>query len=56
MGWNRSDLGVELGGLLIGAHQHVDHQGQSRQGGDEADDVQVAGKHIAELLIIRPTR
>ena len=44
MGWNRSDGGVELGGLLIGAHQHIDHQGQGRQGEDQADDIDAAGE------------
>ena len=43
-------LGAELGGLLVGADQHIDDHGQRSQSSDKADDVQAAGEGVACLL------
>ena len=47
---NASVLIAQLGSFLIGLEEHVDDQGERRDGSDQADDVQAAGEGVAELI------
>ena len=40
----KSDFGGQLGGFLVGAHQHIDDEHQRSDGGHETDDVEAAGE------------
>ena len=46
----KSDLSGELGSFLVRTNQHVDDKGQSGNGSDQADDAQVTGEGLAELV------
>ena len=43
-------LVAQLGSFLIGLEEHVDDQGERRDGRDQSDDVQAAGEGVAELV------
>ena len=46
----RSDRGAELGGLLVGAEQHIEDARQQEDRRDDARHIDIAGEQAAELV------